>query len=195
MTPSHFTDGAAFRTWLEANHGKARELCVGFHYKSAGKSSITYPEALAEALCYGWIDGVRKNAGPGAYTIRFTPRKAKSYWSVVNIAKAQELIKLNKMTGPGLRAFEARDEKLVKKYSYERKASKIGRAQETRFRKTPAAWRFFNEQAPSYRRVCIWWVVRAVKPETRERRLSQLISESALGKRLGMTTNKRRNSR
>jgi len=159
---------------------------VRFHRIGTGKKSITYPEALDEALCFGWIDGVRKGAGEGVYTIRFTPRKPKSNWSIVNIRRVKELIKLKRMTAHGLRVFEARDERRTERYSYERKTSKLSRAQERLFRANPKAWEYFKSQAPWYQRVTTWWVVSAVKPETRDRRLAELIRDSASGRRIHM---------
>ena len=184
----HFKDARCFRQWLAKNAKKAAELWVGFHRLGTGKKSITYHEALDEALCRGWIDGVRKSLGQGVYTIRFTPRKAKSNWSIVNIRRVRELIKLGRMTEHGLRVFETRDEKRAARYSYEQKTSKLGRAQEGLFRANPKAWEFFKAQAPWYRRVTTWWIVSAAKPETRERRLAELIRDSGAGRRIHMIT-------
>jgi len=186
-----FKDARSLRNWLGENHKKAAELWVGFHRLGTGKESVTYPEALDEALCHGWIDGVRKSLGRGVYTIRFTPRKARSNWSIVNIRRARELIKLKRMTEHGLRVFAARDVKRAERYSYERKTSKLSRAQERLFRAKPKAWEFFKSQAPWYQRVTTWWVVSAAKAETRERRLTQLMSDSAAGRRIHMITDKK----
>src|SRR5215471_11947784 len=183
MTHRHFPDAGSFRSWLKKNYATATELLVGFHKISTGKKSIAYPEALDEALCFGWIDGVRKSGGPGVYTVRFTPRKPKSNWSIVNIRRVKELIRMKRMTTAGLRVFEARDERRAERYSYEQRTSKLSRAQERLFRTNAAAWTFFQSQAPWYRRVTTWWVVSAAKEETRERRLQQLISDSAAGHR------------
>lgn len=182
----HFQDARSFRAWLAENGNKAGELWVGFHRLGTGKKSITYPEALDEALCHGWIDGVRKSLGQGVYAIRFTPRKTKSNWSLVNIRRVRELIKLKRMKPEGLRVFKARDEKRARRYSYEQKTSKLTREQEKLFRATPKAWEFFKSQAPWYQRVTTWWIVSAVKPETREKRLAQLISNCAAGRRIPM---------
>src|SRR5215470_460121 len=187
----HFEDARGFRQWLAKNGKKAVELWVGFRRLGTGKKSITYPEALDEALCHGWIDGVRKSLGPGAYTIRFTPRKTKSNWSIVNIRRVHELIKLKRMKLEGLRLFEARDEKRAERYSYEQKTSKLSRAQEKFFRASPKAWEFFKCQAPYYQRVTTWWIVSAVKPETQEKRLAQLIADCAVGRRIPMMTSKK----
>jgi uncharacterized protein YdeI (YjbR/CyaY-like superfamily) len=179
----HFPDAQSFRAWLEKNHSVAKELWVGFHRLGTGKKSI----------CMGWIDGVRKSIRPGVYTIRFTPRKAKSNWSIVNIRRVGELIKLQRMRPHGLRIFEARDAKRSERYSYERKTRKLSRAQEKRFKENPKAWEFFKTQAPWYQRVTTWWVVSAVKEETRERRLLQLIKDSSEGHRIHMVTNNKKN--
>lgn len=186
MMPKYFPNSRSFRAWLKENHSTEKELFVGFHRIGTGRKSITYPEALDEALCFGWIDGVRKSAGPGAYTVRFTPRKPKSNWSIVNIRRVKELIRLKRMTATGLRTFQARDERRAERYSYEQKTSKLSRIQEELFRANASAWDFFQSQAPWYRRVTTWWVVSAVKEETRERRLQQLIADSAAGCRIHM---------
>ena len=187
----HFEDAGSFRDWLVRNCEKSVELWVGFHRLGTGKKSITYPEALDEALCHGWIDGVRKSLGDGVYTIRFTPRKDRSNWSLVNIRRVRELIRLKRMRPEGLRAFEARDEKRAKRYSYEQKSSKLNRAQEKLFRATPKAWKFFKSQPPGYQRVTTWWIVSAVKPETQEKRLAQLISDCAAGRRIPLMSTKK----
>ncbi len=189
----HFEDARSFRGWLAENGKKAVELWVGFHRLDTGKKSITYPEALDEALCHGWIDGVRKSLAQGVYTIRFTPRKTKSNWSIVNIRRVRELIKLERMTEQGLRIFETRDEKRAERYSYEQKTSKLSRAQAKLFRTNAKAWGFFKAQAPWYQRVTTWWIVSAAKPETRERRLQQLISDCAAGRRIHMMTKNEKN--
>ena len=186
MKAKYFRDSNSFRAWLARNHATATELLVGFHRVASGKKSVTYPEALDEALCHGWIDGVRKSAGPDAYTVRFTPRKAKSNWSIVNIRRVGELIKRKRMKPEGLRTFAARDERRAERYSYERKTSKLSRPQEGLFRATPKAWEFFKSQAPWYQRVTTWWVISAAKAETRERRLAELIADSAAGRRIHM---------
>ena len=192
MKPKYFVDPRSFRAWIKKNHTAEKELLVGFHRIGTGIKSITYPEALDEALCFGWIDGVRKSAGPGAYTIRFTPRKAKSNWSIVNIRRVKELIRLKRMTAAGLHAFEARDERRAERYSYEQKTSKLSRKQERLFRANTTAWEYFQSQAPWYRRVTTWWVISAVKEETRERRFEQLIADSAAGRRIHMMSSNKK---
>jgi uncharacterized protein YdeI (YjbR/CyaY-like superfamily) len=192
MAQRFFPDSRSFRSWLSKNHSAKKELTVAFHRIGTGKRSITYPEALDEALCFGWIDGVRKSAGEGVYTIRFTPRRASSNWSIVNIRRASELIKLHRMSVPGLRAIETRDERRAERYSYERKISKLSREQEKSFKADRSAWQYFQTQAPWYRRVTTWWVTSAVKPETRERRLAELIRDCAAGRRIHILGNNRK---
>jgi len=186
MGHRHFPDARSFRSWLKKNCATSTELLVGFHKIGGGKKSITYPEALDEALCFGWIDGVRKSVGEGVYTVRFTPRKPKSNWSIVNIRRVKALIKLKRMSAHGVRVFEARDERRTERYSYERKTSKLSRAQEKLFKANQPAWQYFLSQAPWYQRVTTWWVISAAKPETRERRLAELIRDSAAGHRIHM---------
>jgi uncharacterized protein YdeI (YjbR/CyaY-like superfamily) len=191
MKPRFFKTADAFREWLEKNHDKETELSVGFHKKNSGKPSITYPEALDEALCFGWIDGVRRNVNETSYSIRFTPRKTKSIWSVVNMRRATELENLGLMRPPGLRAFQARDPKRSGIYSFENAARELDPEFEKRFRANKKAWDFFQAQPPYITKVCKFWVMSAKKEETRLRRLDQLIASSAKGQRRGvMTSNK-----
>jgi uncharacterized protein YdeI (YjbR/CyaY-like superfamily) len=180
LDPTFFETPAAFRAWLEEHHAAVRELWVGFHKKGSGRPSITWPEAVDEALCFGWIDGVRKSVDEASYAIRFTPRKARSIWSAVNIGRAQELIATGAMRPAGLDAFAARAEERSGIYSHEqRQAVELGDAFERQFRANPEAWAFFQAQAPSYRKAAIWWVVSAKKEETRRKRLVTLIDDSA----------------
>ncbi len=191
MKPRFFKTADAFRKWLEKNHDKETELSIGFHKKNSGKPSITYPEALDEALCFGWIDGVRRNVNETSYSIRFTPRKTKSIWSVVNMRRATELENLGLMRPPGLRAFQARDPKRSGIYSFENAARELDPEFEKRFRANKKAWDFFQAQPPYITKVCKFWVMSAKKEETRLRRLDQLIASSAKGQRRGvMTSNK-----
>ena len=157
---------------------------MGFYKKGSGRPSLTWPESVDEALCYGWIDGVRKSVDAESYTIRFTPRKVDSYWSAVNTARVAELTKAGRMAPPGAAAFARRDAKRTQRYAYERTAAELSAADRKRFQADPAAWTFFRAQAPSYQRVVTWWVVSAKKDETRRRRLEALIAASARGKRL-----------
>lgn len=159
---------------------------IGFYKKSTGKPSITYHEALDEALCVGWIDGVRRSLGPESYVQRFTPRTRKSYWSAVNIGRAKALIEAGRMKAAGLRAFEKRDEVGAKRYSTEQKTIVFDEAREKRFRQNAAAWQFFQAQPPGYRRVMTHRIMSAKREETREKRLDQLISVSAQGRRVDL---------
>ena len=183
MEPSFFATPQDFRAWLDAHHADAGELLVGFHKKGTGRPSITWPESVDEALCFGWIDGIRRRIDDESYSIRFTPRRARSIWSAVNIMRAGELIAEGRMTQAGLAAFEARDEARSAIYSYEqRHAAKLDAEQEARLRADPAAWEWFQSRPPSWRRAAAYWVTSAKKPETRERRLVTLIEHAAAGR-------------
>ena len=184
-----FSRSAKFRDWLEHNHDKAQALLVGIYNQRAGKSSITYREALDEALCFGWIDGVRRSVDETTYSVRFTPRKARSYWSTVNIKRAEELTESGRMTPAGLAAFENRSRDSGK-YSFENRPSKLDVNLEKRFRANKKAWTFFNTQAPWYQRTSIFWVMSAKKEETRLKRLSTLIKDSEAARRIGLLTSK-----
>lgn len=180
--PHFFPSSAEFREWLSGNWATCTELCVGFYKKSFGKASITYPEAVDQALCFGWIDGVRRSISQHAYTVRFTPRKAKSKWSIVNIRRAEALCKAGLMHASGQRVFEA-PRNQSKTYSYEqRNPAKFTAAEENEFRAHPKAWKFFESRAPWYRRTATFWVVSAKRDETRKNRLETLIRDSKNGK-------------
>lgn len=178
-----FPTAAAFRAWLAEHAATEREVWVGFYKKGAGKSGITYPEAVDEALCAGWIDGVRRGLGAESYTNRFTPRKPGSNWSAVNIRRVGELRDLGRMHPAGLAAFERRTSDAGRQYSYENTRGLDG-PYEARFRANAAAWAFFEAQPPSYRRVTSWWVLSAKREATRQRRLATLIADSERGERL-----------
>ncbi len=184
MELAFFKSPADFRRWLRTHAGNSPELWVGFHKKSSGKPSITYPEALDEALCFGWIDGVRKNVNETSYKIRFTPRKAKSNWSLVNIKRASELKKLGRMMPAGLKEFDAREKSRT--YSYETRPRELTGAYAMKLKANKKAWEFFRQQPPWYQRTATWWVVSAKKEETREKRLQTLIEDSAAGRRIGL---------
>jgi uncharacterized protein YdeI (YjbR/CyaY-like superfamily) len=188
MKVTFFETPSEFREWLEQNHQAAKELWAGFYKKGSGKPSITWPEAVDQALCFGWIDGIRKSLDADSYMIRFTPRKPGSTWSAVNIKRAGELTELGLMQPPGLAAFEGRDEKKARLYSYEQANSKLDEAYEERVRENERAWSFFQAQAPWYRRSAYWWVMSAKKEETRLKRLAILIEESERGSRLSTLT-------
>jgi uncharacterized protein YdeI (YjbR/CyaY-like superfamily) len=187
--PTFFATPAEFRAWLEEHHETATELLVGFHRKGSGKPSITWPEAVDQALCFGWIDGVRRSLDDTSYTIRFTPRKPTSIWSKVNIERVAELTKQGLMRPAGLRAFEQRAEARSGIYSYEqREAAQLDPDEEAQFRANTAAWEDWQRRPPSYRKAATWWVVSAKRPQTRAKRLAQLIEESANGRRIAQLT-------
>jgi uncharacterized protein YdeI (YjbR/CyaY-like superfamily) len=174
-----------FREWLEAHHENASELWVGFYKKHSGRPSITWPESVDEALCAGWIDGLRKTIDAESYKIRFTPRKKTSNWSAVNIGRVKELTKLGRMQPAGLKAFALRKEEKSGIYAYEnRKSAVLGKAEEKQFVSRPKAWDFFQRQPAGYRKLMSWWVVSAKKEETRRTRLEKLIAKSEAGQRL-----------
>lgn len=189
MTPSQqpvfFARPEDFRRWLETHHATERELLVGFRKKSSGVPSLTWPESVDEALCFGWIDGIRRSHDGESYTIRFTPRKASSIWSAVNTRRAQELIAVGRMKPAGLKAFQARNPKRSGIYSFEqREHAKLDPKDEKRFRSNRPAWNYFMAQPPGYRKVAVFWVVSARRQETRNRRLQTLIADSAAGRRI-----------
>jgi uncharacterized protein YdeI (YjbR/CyaY-like superfamily) len=183
--PQFFATPAAFRAWLQKNHATARELWVGYQKKGTGTPSITWPESVGEALCFGWIDGVRKSIDGGRYMIRFTPRKPSSNWSAVNVKRAEELIRLGLMEQAGRKAYFRRDPAKDASYSYEREAATLPTEQAKRFRANGRAWKFFQSQPPSYRKAATGWVVSAKRESTRERRLATLIADSEAGLRIG----------
>ena len=178
--PTFFAEPARFRAWLERHHATEKDFLVGIYKRSSGKPSITWPESVDEALCFGWIDGVRQSLGDEAYTIRFTPRQATSIWSVINVGKVAALTKEGKMRPAGLRAFAARTAAKTGVYSFERnQAAKLTPSQEKALRANRQAAAFFDAQPPWYQRTSIHWVISAKREETRERRLAQLIAHSA----------------
>ena len=179
----YFNSASTFRTWLAKHHRTKRELIVGFHKKHTGTSSVSYAEALDVALCYGWIDGVRRRVDDDRYTIRFTPRLPRSKWSAVNIKKANALVKAGLMQPAGAAAFAVKDAGNAKIYAYEDQPRPLGAAEKKLFRANKQAWDFFSAQPPSYRRVAEWWVMSAKKEETHKRRFSLLISACAQQKR------------
>ncbi len=172
-----------WRTWLEANHARCDEQWLGLHKAGTGKQGITYKQALDEALCFGWIDGLRRG-GHAAWSIRFTPRKKGSIWSAVNIRRIEELIAAGCVARPGLAAYEGRDPGKQKKYSFENRDMDLAPDAEKRFRADKAAWTWFEAMPRSYRRPAIWWVMSAKQEVTRERRLATLIADSAAGRKV-----------
>ena len=184
--PRYFATPAALRAWFAKHHATAKELWVGFQKRATGTPSITWPESVDEALCVGWIDGVRKSLGAASYVIRFTPRKPTSRWSLVNVRRVKALEKEGRMRSAGRAAFAKADEKKTGTYSYEREHVSFTRAQLATLRKNAAAWRFWSAQPPWYRRVTTHYVTSAKREETRARRLAILIRDSAAGRRIGI---------
>ena len=181
----YFDSPAAFGAWLDEHHAAETEVLVGFWKAATGRPSLTWSESVDEALCRGWIDGVRRRVDDDRFTIRFTPRKARSNWSLVNIRKVAELTAQGRMRPAGVAAFEARRPEATGVYSFERAADALlDEAADARFRAEPEAWEWFSAQAPSYRKAALHWVVSAKRPETRERRLTQLITDSAAKQRI-----------
>jgi len=186
MKPTFFSSAMEFHRWLASNHESSYELLLGFHKKTSGLKSITYPEALDEALCFGWIDGVRRNLNETSYTIRFTPRKPKSIWSLVNVRHVERLKKAGRMQPSGLAAFERREAKRTGIYSFENRPKELSPEFQKLFRANKKAWEFFQAEPPYIKRTVAFWVMSAKKEETRIRRLKQLIERSAKGIRSGV---------
>jgi len=184
MKITFFPRPADFRKWLGKNHATAKELLVGFHKKDSGKPSVTWPESVDEALCFGWIDGIRRRVDDVSYTIRFTPRKSTSIWSAVNIRRVAVLTREGRMEPAGMKAFEKRRENRSGIYSYEQRRAQLEEPYAGILRKNETAWRFFEAQPPGYRKLMSWRILSAKKEETRLKRLEQLIDASARGRRL-----------
>ena len=181
--PTFFATPDELRAWLAEHHEARDELWVGFHKKATGRASVTWQQAVDQALCFGWIDGVRKSLGDESYKIRFTPRKSRSTWSAINVRRYGELLAAGLVAPAGVAAFERRAEDRTAIYSYENRDKAVFEdEQEGRFRADAAAWEWFQAQPPSYRRTATYWVVSAKRPETRERRLTRLIEDSAAGR-------------
>lgn len=183
--PKFFTTPEKFRAWLEKNHATADELEVGFHKKSSGLKSITYAEALDEALCFGWIDGVKRSYNETSYQQRFTPRRARSIWSLVNVKHVERLKKAGKMHAAGIAAFEQRDPKRTGIYAFENAPREISAEYEKEFRKTKGAWEYWQTYPPYLKKTVSYWVMSAKKEETRTARLRRLIESCAKGERIG----------
>ena len=185
----YFSSPAELGAWLERHHESESELWLGYWKKATGKPSLTWSQAVDEALCYGWIDGIVRRVDDERHIQRFTPRKPSSNWSAVNIAKVEQLRAAGRMRAAGEAAFARRRADRSGVYSYEqRKDPQLEPEQERRFRANAAAWEYFLEQPPSYRRPALWWVVSAKRPETRERRLATLIEDSAARRTLKQLT-------
>lgn len=184
LEPIFFESGAEWRDWLEENHAAEKELLLGFRRTRSKLSGITYQEALDEALCFGWIDGVRKSRDEISYTIRFTPRRKGSIWSQVNLKRIEVLREQGLLHPAGIAMFESRDPRKVMKYSSENRPEALDPESEREFREHPEAWAFFQAQPPGYRMVMTWIVIGAKQDATRRRRLAKLIEASARGERI-----------
>jgi uncharacterized protein YdeI (YjbR/CyaY-like superfamily) len=184
VKPRYFKSQAEFRRWLEAHHASERELVVGFYKKASGKGGIGYKEAVDEALCFGWIDGIKKRVDEASYTHRFTPRRAGSIWSAINLKRMNELIALGLVSTAGLDTFERRDPKKAGLYSFENRPQAFDAVIARAFKANARAWAFFRAQPPGYQKVLTFWIMSAKKEETRLRRLDVLVRRSAEGKRM-----------
>jgi uncharacterized protein YdeI (YjbR/CyaY-like superfamily) len=184
MKAVFFKDDAEFRRWLQQHHASAAELLLGFHRKDSGRPGISYADALDEALCFGWIDGIRKKIDATSYSIRFTPRRPGSIWSLINVRHVERLMAQRRMAPPGVKAFDARDAAKTGIYSFEQRSHILDAEFEKKFRSSRKAWTFWEASPPGYRRVAIHWVTSAKRQETRERRLGQLIEACARDVRL-----------
>jgi uncharacterized protein YdeI (YjbR/CyaY-like superfamily) len=184
MTPIYFATPAELRQWFEQHHEQEKELLVGFYKVGSGKPSITWSESVDQALCFGWIDGVRRNIGQDSYCIRFTPRKSKSNWSAVNIKKVEALQQQGLLHPAGQACFEKREEARSRVYAYEKAPVLLAEAYERRFRENPQAWDFFQSQGAYYRRVATNWVMTAKQEKTRLSRLETLIQSSEAGRKV-----------
>ena len=188
LKPKFFKTPSELRRWFEANHASASEQWIGYYKKDSGKPSITWPQSVDEALCFGWIDGIRKSIDETSYMIRFTPRKSRSTWSAVNIKRAHELIEQGLMQPAGIEAFAAREENRSGIYSYEQRSPELPDQYRGILKKNPRASKYFDAQPPSYRKAANWWVQSAKKEETRLKRLNKLIQHSADGERIPQFT-------
>lgn len=191
VKPKFFATPEKFREWLEKNHSSVNELLIGFHKKSSGKKSITYAEALDEALCFGWIDGVKRSLNETSYTQRFTPRRARSIWSLVNVKHVERLKKDGRMHAAGLAAYEQRDPKRTGIYAFENAPRELSAEYEKEFRKVKGAWEYFQTYPPYLKKTVSFWVMSAKKEETRSARLRRLIECSARGERIGVLPSKK----
>lgn len=182
----YFESAEAWRRWLDRHHATVAAVWVGYHKRATQTPSMTWPESVDEALCYGWIDGVRKRIDDHRYVIRFTPRRPRSIWSSINIRRVEALIRDGRMLPPGRAAFEAREAARSGIYSFEQKPQALSAEYEARLRASRKAWAFFESQPPWYRRTSSFWVMSAKREETRLRRLETLIRDSAAGRRIGL---------
>lgn len=184
MTPIFFKTQIDFRKWLKKNYHKEKEILVGFYKVDSGRESITWPQSVDEALCFGWIDGIRRSIDKSSYCIRFTPRKKTSIWSTINIQKADELIRTGLMQPAGLELFQNRDPEKSKIYSFENERKELPASFRKKFKSNKSAWNFFVKQAPSYQKTVIHWIMAAKREPTQHARLTKLIIESSKQKRI-----------
>ena len=184
MNATFFATEAEFRKWLKTNHKTATELIVGFYKVDSGKPSMTWSQSVDQALCYGWIDGVRRSIDKESYCIRFTPRRATSIWSAINIKKVNELTKLDLMAPAGEKAFSLRKDDKSNIYSYENEPVLLDLMSEKEFKKNKIAWDFFMKQAPSYKKLMIHWIMNAKQEKTKNTRLEKMIKISGEQKRM-----------
>ncbi|SMD38237.1 Uncharacterized conserved protein YdeI, YjbR/CyaY-like superfamily, DUF1801 family [Reichenbachiella faecimaris] len=182
--PIFFSSPNEFGIWLETNHQKLTEQWIGFYKVKSGKPSMTWSESVDQALCYGWIDGLRKSINEISYKIRFTPRKPKSHWSAVNLDKMKHLLAENLVSPAGIAIYEQRDKTNTNKASFEQKNIKLKKQYEDELRANELAWAFFNELPPSIKKPTIWWVISAKQEVTRQRRLKVLIESAEKGERI-----------
>ena len=186
VTPTFFETPSALRRWLQKNHKTTAELWVGYWKKHTGKPSISWQESVDEALCFGWIDGIRKSVDADSYMNRFTPRRAGSTWSAINTRRADELIREGRMRAAGRKAFEARDTAKTDRQSSARSNPRLDDALDRAFKANHRAWEFFHAQPAGYRRLALWWIVSGKREETRAKRFDQLLKASAAGRRIPM---------
>jgi len=191
VKPTFFASPGKLRAWFVKNHATRTELWVGFHKKDSGKPSVTWPESVDEALCVGWIDGLRKGIDATSYTIRFTPRKPTSIWSAINLRKVKELVKSGHMRPAGLAIYEARRDKEHKGYSIAALTTELDPKYAKLMRKNAAAWKFYQAQPPGYRKMVTHWVTNAKQEATRMARLEILMTHSARGERIPRLTRKK----
>src|SRR5438876_9173089 len=184
MKITYFRSPTDLRKWFAKHYAAEQELWAGYYKKGSGKPSITWPESVDEALCVGWIDGIRKSVDEERYTVRFAPRNRSSTWSAVNIKRARELKRQGLRQASGLEAFKARRENKSGIYSYEQRSAELSEPYITQLKKNKAAWKFFESQPPGYRKQMNWWIVSAKTEETRLKRLEKLIDESGAGRRI-----------
>ena len=180
----YFESAQGFRGWLAEHHASATELWVGFYKAGSGRRNMTWPESVDQALCHGWIDGIRKRVDDDRFVIRFTPRKRGSIWSAVNVKRMGELIQQGCVHPAGLAVFEARDHTRTDQYSYEQRRAGLDADSEAQLKANERAWAFWRAQPPSYRRTAGWWVISAKREETRRSRLASLIADCAAGRKL-----------